>query len=282
MNNLVFNTVASELKTSIYAQAPDSTIKVLQLDNDNQLKVTFGSQTISMAGIVAISNEILTVTGTVDISNPITISNDILTVYVDNSVTIANSITIANETLTVNGSVTISGITDGSLTVTLTDPITIANDILTVYVESPVTVANSITIANEVLTITGEVEVTNPITISNTLLDVNISSHNTETLYFISTTLSGTGTIFNNTNISKIKTGTLFTYNDSVTPFTLSLQMSPTMTTTDYIDDSNYTNVLIEPNSRNIFIINKFALYFRFSYNALSTTSLRVWYNGQT
>lgn len=35
MNNLVFNTIASELKTSIYAQSPDQSVKILQLDENN-------------------------------------------------------------------------------------------------------------------------------------------------------------------------------------------------------------------------------------------------------
>ena len=300
MNNLVFNTVASELKTSIYAQSPDQSIKALQLDENNNLKVTMTGGTVSLSGAITIANEILTVY----VDNPITIANEVLTitgdVEVTNPITIANAITITNESLTINGSITISGITDGSLTVNLSDPITIANEILTVYVD------NSITIANEVLTITGDIEVTNPITIANQTLtvlgnvtvsnpvtvanaitianqtlSVNITGHDVSTLSYIQTLPVGTGNIFENTNISQIKVGTIFVYNDSATPFTLSLQMSPTTNSADYIDDPSYSLMAILGNSKKLITISRYALYFRLAYSNLVAAQVRIWYNGQ-
>ena len=174
----------------------------------------------------------------------VTISNTTLTVNVTNPITVANSITIANSTLTVLGNVTIS------------------NTTLTVNITNPITVANSVTIANQTLS-------------------VNIAGHDVATLSYIQTIPIGTGNIFDNTNISQIKVASVFVYNDSATPFTLSLQMSPTTTSADYVDDPSYSLIVIAGNSKRIITINRYALYFRLSYTTLAAVSVRIWYNGQ-
>ncbi|WP_041686558.1 hypothetical protein [Ethanoligenens harbinense] len=98
MNNLVFNTEAEQLKTSIYAQAPDSSFQAIQSDADGNIGVAVGNA-------VTIANNSLTVAGSVTVGNAVTIANDSLTVA--GSVTVGNAVTIANNSLTVAGSVTV-------------------------------------------------------------------------------------------------------------------------------------------------------------------------------
>ena len=121
MNNLVFNTVASELKTLIYAQGPGNVINTLKLDASDNLLVSVAS------GTVTISNASLTVTGTVTISQitaPVTISNASLTVAGTVTVSqITAPVTIGNASLTIAGTVTVSQITA---------PVTIGNASLTI------------------------------------------------------------------------------------------------------------------------------------------------------
>ena len=121
MNNLVFNTVASELKSLIYAQGPGNAVNPLLLDASGNLSVSVAS------GTVTISNASLTVNGTVTVSQitaPVTIGNASLTV--NGTVTVSQitaPVTIGNASLTVNGTVTVSQITA---------PVTIGNASLTV------------------------------------------------------------------------------------------------------------------------------------------------------
>ncbi len=124
MNNLVFNTVASELKSSIYAQGPGNDFRPLQIDASDNLLV---SGTVTVANSITISNATLTVAGTVtvsEITSPVTIGNASLTVAGTVTVSeITNPVTIGNATLTVAGTVTVSEITN---------PVTIGNATLTV------------------------------------------------------------------------------------------------------------------------------------------------------
>lgn len=126
MNNLAFNTVAEELKTSLFAQNPGGSLNALQLDGEDNLLV---AGTVTVSAPVTIANTSLTVTGTVTVSEitaPVTIANTSLTVAGTVTVSeITAPVTIANTSLTVAGTVTVSEITA---------PVTIANATLTTTV----------------------------------------------------------------------------------------------------------------------------------------------------
>ncbi|MBR0600140.1 DUF6385 domain-containing protein [Sinanaerobacter chloroacetimidivorans] len=283
MNNLMFNTVAEELKTSLYAQAPDSSFKALQLNGDDSL-IMAGTVTVSeITAPVTIANDSLTVAGSVtvagtvtvsEITAPVTIANDSLTVA--GSVTVAGTVTvseitapvtIANDSLTVAGSVTVAG----TVTVSeITAPVTIANDSLTVA--GSVTVAGTVTVS----------EITAPVTIANDTLTTVVAGYS-----FVTDTVdlpgeTGTGVAFDNTDISQIKTGTFFVYNSGTSTLTVSLQISPTTATAFYIDDPSYTDVAISNGENKIIVIGKFANYARLSYDAGAAATFSVYYNAQS
>ena len=92
MNNLVFNTTASELKTSVYAQQAPDTFAPLQVDNDGNLKSLIANSSVTIAGDVTISNDSLTVAGSVTVAGDVTINNA--------SLTVAGSVTVNNATIT--------------------------------------------------------------------------------------------------------------------------------------------------------------------------------------
>ena len=246
MNNLIFNTVASELKTSMYAQASDSSLQVLQIDNDGSLKtvISNSSLTVAVANSITIANDSLTVA----VSNPITIANDSLTVAVSHPITVANSITIAK-------------------------------DSLTVAVSNPITVANSITIANDSLT----VAVSNPITIANSSISVNIIGNTFTSSSVLNTAVNGTGTILNNTDISTLRTASFLVYNLGANTLTVSLQVSPTTNEADYITDPSYSNFAVLGGGKQIITVSRFARYTRLIYTLGGTTAtFSVYFNAQS
>ncbi len=256
MNNLIFNTTASELKSSMYGYNQTSlTLQQLQLDSSGNMLIT-GNITVNNS--VTIANATLTVEGSVTVNNSITIANATLTV--EGSVTVNNSITIANATLTVEGSVTVN------------NSITIANATLTV--EGSVTVNNSITIANATLTVEGSV------TIANTTLTVLISGQtftsDTDTL----TDVTGTGNVFTATNISTLTTASMFIDNIGDNTVTYSLLISPDGTT--YFEDPNYIDKTVAAGEKAVIAIDIFAQYAQLEYNLGGTTaSFNAYYNGQ-
>ena len=178
MNNLVFNTVASELKTTIYAQGPGSITKALQMDASDNLLVSVASGTVTVSEITA-------------------------------------PVTIGNASLTVAGTITVGASSFTSDTVT-------------------------------------------------------------------STVVTGTGVIFPDTDISGLKVGSIFIYNEGATPITLSLQISPTTDESNYIDDPFYTNVVIGANVSKYISVSNFAHYIRLQYNlSAATVTFSAYFNGQ-
>ncbi len=270
MNNLVFNTTASELKTAIYAQS-GSNLQLLQLDGSNNLMVagtvtvsqitdpvTIGNATLTVAGDVTISNATLTVAGTVTVSqitNPVTIGNATLTV--------AGDVTISNATLTVAGTVTVSQITN---------PVTIGNATLTV--------AGDVTISNATLTVAGDVTISNAtLTVAGTVT-IGASTFTADSV--TSTSVTGTGVIFPDKDISALKVASIFIYNEGATPVTISLQISPTTTAAQYINDSSYTNQVILASSSLYMDVAKFAHYIRLQYNlGALTATFSAYFNAQ-
>ncbi len=131
MNNLIFNTTASELKATMYGYNQTSlTLQQLQLDSTGNMIIT-GNITVNNS--VTIANTTLTVEGSVTVNNSVTIANTTLTV--EGSVTVNNSVTIANTTLTVEGSVTVNNsITIANTALTVEGSVTISNSTLTVLI----------------------------------------------------------------------------------------------------------------------------------------------------
>ena len=197
------------------------------------------------------------------------------------SLTVGGTVTIANATLTVGGTVTVSEITN---------PITIGN--------ASLTVAGNVTISNASLTVDGTVtvsEITNPVTIGNASLTVagnvtisnatltTINSGNVFTsLTVTSTAVTGTGVVLGDTDISQQKTASIFVYNEGANTLTLSLQISPTTTDADYIDDPSYTSLTIAGTSSQYIAIAKYAHYARLRYVLGATTAtFSAYYNAQ-
>ena len=224
MNNLVFNTTADQLLTSVYGHNQGTgTLQLLQLNSAGELLISATSLTV--AGDVTITNTLLTVTGDVTVTNSITIANDSLTV--SGEVTVAGDVTISNALLTVAGSVTVI------------NSITISNDSLTVYIEG-----------NEFFSIT--------------------DPHNGAT---------SPGTALAATDISEMRTGTVFVNNTGSNPITVSLQLSPDGTT--YFDGPNYTDIVVDGNSYTIMIVDIFAQYAQISYDPGALATFTAYFNGQ-
>jgi len=287
VNNLVFNTTAAQLKTSIYGVAPDTSLQPIHVDASNNLSVaidapvTIGNASLTVAGTVTVAevtapvtigNASLTVAGTVtvaEVTAPVTIGNASLTVA--GTVTVAEvtaPVTIGNASLTVAGTVTVAEVTA---------PVTIGNASLTVA--GTVTVAEvtaPITIGNASLTVAGTVTIGNATL--TTIIDGSTFTSNSVT----STSVTGTGVIFDNTDVSTLKNESFFIYNEGANPITISLQLSPTTTTTDYIDDDIYTDVVIAGNGNTMISVAKFAHYLRLEYNlGAVTVTFSAYYNAQ-
>lgn len=282
MNNVLFNNVASSLKATFYAEAPNGSSQAVKVDSNQNLLV---AGTISVGNSITIANSTLTVTGTVTVSqitNAITIGNTSLTVNGTVTVSeITNPITIGNSSLTVNGTVTVGEITN---------PITIGNTSLTV--NGTITIGNSITISNATLTvggtvtvgaISGSITIGNSITVANATLTTIVSGYTFTTATVAQTQITGTGELFNNTDISQVKKGTLFIYNGGANTITLSVQISPTTTTGDYVDDPTYTNLAIAGNKSSLIPLATFGKYMRIQYAMNSTTgTITAYFNGQS
>ena len=231
MNNLVFNTVASELLVTVA----------------NASFTVGGTVTVSqITAPVTIGNASLTVNGSVSVDGTVTVSQ------------ITDPVTIGNASLTVNGSVSV----DGTVTVSqITDPVTIGNASLTV--NGSVTVAGTVTIGNATIT---------------TLISGSAFTSDSVT----NTVVTGTGSVFNNEDISEQKVASILVYNTGANTLTVSLQISPTTTDGDYIDDPDYTDLAILGATNKIITISRFAHYARLQYNlGGSTATFTAYYNAQ-
>jgi acyl-[acyl carrier protein]--UDP-N-acetylglucosamine O-acyltransferase len=132
MNNLIFNTTASDLKTTMYGyNGTTLTLEQLQLDAGGNMLV---------GGTVTVGNDV-TIAGTVTVGNDVTIAG---TVTVGNDVTVAGTVTIGNNVTIANTSLTVAG------TVTVGNDVTIAG---TVTVGNDVTIAGTVTVGNTSLTV---------------------------------------------------------------------------------------------------------------------------------
>ena len=267
MNNLVFNTVAEELKTTIYAEGPGNIVKSLKLDSSDNLLVSMAD------GTVEISNASLTVAGTVTVSEitaPVTVSEITAPVTVSE---ITAPVTIGNSSLTVAGTVTVSEITASVTVSEITAPVTVSE------ITAPVTIGNSS------LTVAGTVtvsEITAPVTVSEITAPVTIGANSFTSSSVISTSVTGTGVILPDTDISTLKVGSIFIYNEGATPITISLQISPTTDEANYMNDPFYTDKVIDGNESFYMAVSNFANYIRLQYNlGAETATFSTYFNGQ-
>ena len=294
MNNLIFNTAAGQLKTSIYAVAPDDSIQAVKVDASNYLMtaitapVTIGNASLTVAGTVTVAevtapvtigNASLTVAGTVtvaEVTAPVTIGNASLTVA--GTVTVAEvtaPVTIGNASLTVAGTVTVAEVTapvtigNASLTVAgtvtiaeVTAPVTIGNASLTVA--GTVTVAEvtaPVTIGNASLTVAGTV------TIGNATITTILNGSAFSSLTVTSTVHTGTGVIFGDTDISTLKNAAVFLYNGGAQPITVSVQISPSTTDAEYMNDPNWTDKVLAASGTLYFESFSFGHYARLAFD---------------
>lgn len=141
------------------------------------------------------------------------------------------------------------------------------------------TVAGDVTITNALLTVAGDVTVANPITIANSNLTVLVQGNE-----FFSATdphngASSTGIALAATDISQLRTATMFVNNTGTNAITVTLQISPDGVI--YFDDVKYDDVLVAGGSYTIMVVETFAQYAQISYDAGTLATFTAYYNGQ-
>ncbi len=135
------------------------------------------------------------------------------------------------------------------------------------------TVAGDLTLTNTLLTVAGDV------TISNTLLTVFIDGNLFTALTQTLTSVAGTGIALPATNISTLRTASMFVNNTGANPITVTLQISPDGAT--YFNDPNYTNVAIPGGANTIMIVGIFGQDAQIAYDAGTIATFITYYNGQ-
>jgi len=143
------------------------------------------------------------------------------------------------------------------------------------------TVTGTVTVSALTGTVTVS-EITNPVTIGNTSLTVSVTSYAFTSDVETVTAGSGTGQVFDNTDISNQKVGTFFIYNTGAETLTISLQVSPTTTSTYYIDDPSYSAITVAAGENTLMVLSKFANYARLQYTGATSTDFEAYYNFQT
>jgi len=186
------------------------------------------------------------------VSGALNITNTLLTVTGD--------VTLNNELLTVTGAVTLN-----NELLTVTGAVTLNNTLLTV--------TGAVTLNNTLLTVTGDV------TLNNTLLTVFVEGNQFTALTQTLSGVTSAGIALPRTDISQLRTATMFVNNTGANPVTLTLQLSPDGTT--YFDDPNYTNVGVAGTTSTIMVLGIFAQYAQIEYNPDTSATFAVYYNGQ-
>jgi hypothetical protein len=192
--------------------------------------------------------------------------------------------TVANATLTVNGEVEIT-----NTPLNVTGEVDITNTTLNVTGEVEInTTVVDVLVTNTTLNVTGEVEITNTtlnvtgeVEITNTLLDISVAGHTITSDTDSQNNVTGTGALFDDTDISQITTGTFFVYNTGANTFTVSLQISPTTDDNRYISDPDNDDLALDSGDGAIIVISKYGNYARLMYEAVSAATMVAYYNGQ-
>jgi len=272
VNNLVFNTVASLLKTTMYAQNADSEIAILKMDASDNLLVAINAPvtvngSVTVAGTVTVSeiSSPVAVTGTVEVSeitSPVTVSG---------SVTVAGTVTVSeiSSPVAVTGTVEVSEITSP---VTVSGSVTVAGTVTVSEISSPVTVSGTVTVS----------EISAPVTIGNASLTVMVAGSDFTSLTVANQAITSTGVLFDNTDISTLKVASIFLYNEGATPITLSLQISPVDSDSFYVDDPSYTGQVVPGNGTLYIAVSNFAHYARLQYNmGAGSGTISAYFNAQ-
>ncbi|MEA4933865.1 MAG: DUF6385 domain-containing protein, partial [Lawsonibacter sp.] len=110
------------------------------------------------------------------------------------------------------------------------------------------------------LTVAGDV------TITNTMLTVLVAASAFTSLTAATQTITGTGELFNNLDISEKKVASLLLYNGGAVTIPLSLQISPTTVSTDYMNDPDYGSFSLGSSQSTFVVIGNFAHYARLRY----------------
>jgi hypothetical protein len=244
MNNLVFNTVSSQLRTLI-------TNPTLTVGGEVEITNTL----LNIAGEVEITNTTLTVSGEVTLTGTASVE------ITNTSLTVAGQVEITNTTLTVSGEVTLTGTASVEIT------------------NTSLTVEGQVEITNTTLTIEGQVEITNTsLTVAG---GVGITGHEIAETNTALSNVTGTGVVFDDTDISEITTGSFFVYNTGANPFTVSLQVSPTSADSFYAFDTDNDDLPVPAGEKLIIAISKYGRYARLLYNAGGGATFSAYYIGQ-
>ena len=259
MNNLVFNSVASQLKTTIYSIDQNSAVQPIKIDTNGTVYVTTDpgaplDVTIGTLPAVTISG-----TPSVNINNDLTIGTlPAVTISGTPSVNINNNLTIG--TLP---AVTISG----------TPSVNITND-LTIGTLPAVTISGTPSVKIEGI---ASVAILN--TVTNTVPIVTAPSF---TLYSATlTAFTTTTTVFANTDTSKMRNATIFLYNTGANSLTAVLQYSPASGLT-YINDTKYGVFTIAASGNTYLELPTYAQLTQVSCTSASGTNLVAYFNGQS
>ena len=182
-----------------------------------------------------------------------TVSSQLRTLITNPTLTVAGDMQITNATLTVAGDVQITNPT--------------------------LTVAGGVEITNTTLTVTGDVEITNTtLTVTG---GVNIAGHEIAETNTTLNNVTGTGLVFDGTDISEITTGSYFVYNTGTNPFTISLQVSPAADDNLYAFDVDNDDIPVPVDARLIIAISKYGRYARLLYDAGAGATFSAYYVGQ-
>jgi hypothetical protein len=244
MNNLVFNTVSSQLRTLIT------------------------NPTLTVSGDLEITNTTLTVEGSVEITNT--------------ALTVEGSVEITNTVLNVEGEVTLTGTASVEVTntaLTVEGSVEITNTVLNVEGEVTLTGTASVEVTNTALTVEGSVEITN--TVLNVEGGVSITGHEIAETNTTVDAATGTGVVFGNTDISQITTGSFFVYNTGASAFTISLQVSPTTDDGLYAFDVDNDELPVPVDGKLVIAISKYGRYARLLYDAGAGADFSAYYIGQ-
>ncbi|MCL2224384.1 MAG: DUF6385 domain-containing protein [Defluviitaleaceae bacterium] len=129
------------------------------------------------------------------------------------------------------------------------------------------------------LLIAGDFSLSGDITIANSVLTVfvegNLFTANVQELEGV----TSTGIALAATDISQMRTSTMFVDNTDDNPITVTLQLSPDGTT--YFNDPNYTNVVVDANSSQIIAVGIFAQYAQLEYDPGALATFSVYFNAQ-
>ncbi|MCL2235701.1 MAG: DUF6385 domain-containing protein [Defluviitaleaceae bacterium] len=127
--------------------------------------------------------------------------------------------------------------------------------------------------------VSGDLELSGSVTIGNPLLTVQLAGNQFASDSQTLEDVTAVGVALEATDISQLRTATMFVDNTGTTPITATLQLSPDGTT--YFDDPNYTDVTIDGETSAIMVVGIFAQFAQIQYDPGVSATFTVYYNGQ-